>query len=274
MDLIPYGDDPKDLPQISLASRQARDQDAQQDHRHPRAQGPWLGWRDRGLEEHEPRHGQQRRPLAQQLLYQRLQPIHPPGGHPPDHPPEVRPATAWTAFALASITAGRSRRRNAANGPGRTTQDSVCDRSGSAGPRRVASSIPSASASSRSYPRLQRQAWWRSWDPLNNEGFDAAPNPSTSCCWRAQHWGWATRLQIAQRAPVLDPAPGLERLSRAGTGLEVGNRAGAVREGPGDGDGPTTTTAGAMGELPSRGAALFVERRGTTTRRDAFAFVG
>ena len=43
-------------------------------------------------EEHEPRLGQQRRPVAQHARDQRLQPVHPRGGQPPDHPQEVRPA--------------------------------------------------------------------------------------------------------------------------------------------------------------------------------------
>ena len=43
-------------------------------------------------EEHEPRLGQQRRPVAQHARHQRLQQVHPRGRQPPDPPQEVRPA--------------------------------------------------------------------------------------------------------------------------------------------------------------------------------------
>ena len=56
---------PQGRPQLSLASGQLRDQDGQQDRGHPVAQRPWLGGRHGSSQEHEPRHGQQRRPLAQ-----------------------------------------------------------------------------------------------------------------------------------------------------------------------------------------------------------------
>ena len=42
------------------------------------------------LEKHEPRHGQQREPVAQHAVHQRLQPVHTPDGDPSDHPSEVR----------------------------------------------------------------------------------------------------------------------------------------------------------------------------------------
>ena len=110
---------PQGRPQVPLAPGQAGDQDGQQDRRHPGAQGPRLGGRDRGLEEHEPRLGQQRGPVAQQHLHQRLQPVHPPGGHATRSSARSSSCRSWTASA-ASTRAGRSRGRTA-SGPGRTT---------------------------------------------------------------------------------------------------------------------------------------------------------
>ena len=79
-------------PDPALAPRPARHPAGQQDRAPARAQGPRLGRRHRGAQEHEPRAGQQRLPLARHARYQRLQPVHPAGRQPPDHPPQVRPA--------------------------------------------------------------------------------------------------------------------------------------------------------------------------------------
>ena len=83
MDLVPYGDDPKDDRKYRSHLGKLVTKTRQQDRGHPGPEGPRLGRRDRRLEEHEPRHGQQRGPLAQQLVHQRLQPVHPADGHHP-----------------------------------------------------------------------------------------------------------------------------------------------------------------------------------------------
>ena len=52
--------------EVPFASRQAGHQDAEQDRGHSGVEGPRLGRCNRGAQEHESRHGQQRQPLAQQ----------------------------------------------------------------------------------------------------------------------------------------------------------------------------------------------------------------
>ena len=91
MDLVPYGDDPKDDSKYRSHLGKLVSRTGQQDRRDPGDEGPRFGGGDGLLEEHEPRFGQQRGALAQQQLHQRLQPVHPPDGQPPDHPREVRP---------------------------------------------------------------------------------------------------------------------------------------------------------------------------------------
>ena len=66
MDLVGHGDDPKDDRKYRSHLGKLVTQAGQQDRRLPVPEGPRLGRRHRGPEEHEPRAGEQRRPLAQQ----------------------------------------------------------------------------------------------------------------------------------------------------------------------------------------------------------------
>ena len=92
MNLVHPSHDPKDERRLSLAPRDADHQAGEQGGPAAGAQGPRLGRDHRRPEEHEPRPGQQRRPIAQLGRGERLQPVHPRGRQPPDHPQEVRPA--------------------------------------------------------------------------------------------------------------------------------------------------------------------------------------
>ena len=73
----------------------------------PGPQGPRLGRRHRGPQEHEPRAGQQRRPLAQHARHQRLQPVHPRRSSATRSSARSASCTSWTASG-ASIREARS----------------------------------------------------------------------------------------------------------------------------------------------------------------------
>ena len=167
MNLVHHGARPQGRPQLPLAPRPARHPAGQQARAAPGAQGPRLGRRHRGAQEHEPRLGQQRRPVAQHARHQRLQPVHP-----------RRSSATRSSARSASCRSWTASRGVFQKGPfGRNPEFDLGvqrpllrDRPGGDGPRRVdGSSTPSARRrASRPSPRPASSAL----DPLGTEGFD------------------------------------------------------------------------------------------------------
>ena len=110
--------------------------------------------------------GQQRLPVAQHAGYQRLQPVHPPGRRPPDHPQEVRPAHHGRHQGRVP---GRARSLETRVDLGEQ-RPPVRDRPRGHGPRALAAtSTPSARR--RDCPRSAASGK-SGLDPLGKEGFD------------------------------------------------------------------------------------------------------
>ena len=134
MDLVPYGDDPKDERKYRSHLGKLVTKTRQQDRRHPCAQRPRLGRSHRRLEEHEPRHGQQCGPLHSNSFTNVCNQFIPQVITPPGHPPEVCAAHHGRHPRRLSRRPVLAREREVDLGKQR---DPVRDRPGGARPRRM-----------------------------------------------------------------------------------------------------------------------------------------